>query len=455
MSAVLEPLKKVKCTYSDCYASFDTEKEMKRHKKYAEQHNYCVKCDKDFDCFDALCDHKAYRPDKHDKACRVCGEEFKSVSGLRRHIELAHKVDQKLPCVGCGQQFHRASLLIEHLEFGYCSEVSAVEFQGHIVHKYLITKLLDDPSAYQRFLQKVSKYDAAVDVDEEGGIDLMSHAEEDYEARELDFEAIKPEESLDMPEAPQEYPSLPSQGRKLGDNIADVISQLGDTTLAEEQSSTKKPWENGKASKTLFPKAKPTPPPSEWSLAHHDQQQEQERGINILYTRFWDPTSNDWNPERFLNPLTNEFYCPFVCEQHYSIPADLNRHILKDHRIATIKCPCCHKEYKSATALVAHCESRGAKCQINKADDFNKFLDRLTGGFLSVEEKIRPDHLKNPSVPIQNPESGRVDIYTPPTATYLQYEASMPAAWKASDARKEALNSGPGVHTIKSSAWTK
>jgi hypothetical protein len=24
----------------------------------------------------------------HNKACRVCGDEFKSVSGMRRHIEL-------------------------------------------------------------------------------------------------------------------------------------------------------------------------------------------------------------------------------------------------------------------------------------------------------------------------------------------------------------------------------
>lgn len=79
---------RVKCTFDNCDLYFGTEKAMKSHKKHDDNHDYCHKCDQDFDSFDDLAHHKIYRPDMYDKACRVCGQEFKSDSGLKRHIEL-------------------------------------------------------------------------------------------------------------------------------------------------------------------------------------------------------------------------------------------------------------------------------------------------------------------------------------------------------------------------------
>lgn len=79
---------RVECTYKDCDLHFESEKAMKRHKKHDDDHDYCDKCDEDFDTYDGLAHHKILRPDNHDKACRVCGQEFKSESGLKRHIEL-------------------------------------------------------------------------------------------------------------------------------------------------------------------------------------------------------------------------------------------------------------------------------------------------------------------------------------------------------------------------------
>lgn len=79
---------------------------------------------------------------------------------------------------------------------------------------------------------------------------------------------------------------------------------------------------------------------------------------------------------------------------------------------------------------MAHCESRGAKCQINRAEDFNIFLDRISGGFLAVEEKIRPDHLNNTAVFITDPDSGRMEKYSAPVASYLQYTITTPPDWK-------------------------
>lgn len=88
MPAPLELIKAFECTYKDCDLSFDTEKKMRKHKKVSEEHDYCAACDMDFDSYDDLAQHKIFRPDKHNLACRICGEEFKCKSGLKRHIEL-------------------------------------------------------------------------------------------------------------------------------------------------------------------------------------------------------------------------------------------------------------------------------------------------------------------------------------------------------------------------------
>lgn len=87
MPKVVDP-NRVRCTYADCDLHFASEKDMKRHKKHDDDHDYCHKCDEDFDSYDDLAQHKIFRPDMHNKACRVCGQEFKSESGLKRHIEL-------------------------------------------------------------------------------------------------------------------------------------------------------------------------------------------------------------------------------------------------------------------------------------------------------------------------------------------------------------------------------
>lgn len=203
------------------------------------------------------------------------------------------------------------------------------------MHKHLVTKLLEGGAAYDRFMQKISKFDAAQDYEEEGGvgIDMPLDQDDDDEARDVEFAAIKPETA---PEEPVPYtgpyPPLPSQSQarsvsgasdlsatmrkmSLGGNSesATAVGSRDGTSRTPTSSRQLNPW-GGKAAKQLFPEAKPTPPPSEFSISYHDEQMEHEHGINIMNTRFWDPLSRDWNPERFYDTVVCKYYCPFICE---------------------------------------------------------------------------------------------------------------------------------------------
>jgi len=259
--------------------------------------------------------------------------------------------------------FRTANQFIEHLEFGHCDVISASQFQGHIVHKHLITELLKGGEAYARFQQKTSKFEAAVDCEEEGGVNLEDTMFEDEGIEEVQFKAIKPDTPPDTPLSPAAlgpYPPLPSQiSSASSSHSSDLASTLGGLSLSGESetstvvnspisspvaatfpaaslhrasvdqtsttqgsttaSSSRQPkvWGSrvGKTtSDVLFPGAKPTPVPSEFSIEAHDNRMEQEHGLNIMRSRFWDPLSNDFNPERFYDSVMSKYYCPFVCE---------------------------------------------------------------------------------------------------------------------------------------------
>lgn len=251
------------------------------------------------------------------------------------NLSQSHKIDQKLPCIGCGERFHRSSLLIHHLEFGQCPNITAVEFQGHIVHKYLVAELLKGGANFQRLMAKIARFDAAVDEEDQGGISLLDAM--DDQASNIDYDAIKPEvsqTSMKSPRAVDPYPPLPSKaGGKTGDDTDSKLasqfkgvslrggpeSVAASSTIDGRSASTvraSQAWNSGRSASTLFPKTKATPASSEsrWSVEQHDRQMEKTEGINILKTRFWDPASRDWNPERFYDTVLQKYYCPFICE---------------------------------------------------------------------------------------------------------------------------------------------
>jgi hypothetical protein len=211
-----------------------------------------------------------------------------------------------------------------------------MQFQGHIVHKYLITELLKGGHNMHRFQEKVSRYGTADDDQDEGGVNIIDNDD----GQLVEYAAIQPEipESANNRQLSAEgpYPALPSQrhtpradselasqlsGVTLHENKASSVaapSTVGTaSTVAAASSSTTRPskaWDHVNLSKSLFPNAKRNPAPSEWSVENHDRQRKQEHGVNIMTTRFWDPLSHDFNADRFYDSVLSKYYCPFICE---------------------------------------------------------------------------------------------------------------------------------------------
>jgi len=98
--------------------------------------------------------------------------------------------------------------------------------------------------------------------------------------------------------------------------------------LVLDRPSPKNPWENANTSKALFPEAHAKAALEKgWTVPLREEDQIDERhGLNIFKTRFWDPTSVDYDPERFYEPGIGEYYCPFICEYVPSISKKIGRH---------------------------------------------------------------------------------------------------------------------------------
>lgn len=101
MTVQLDPIRAVPCTIPGCSHSFNTEKEMKRHKRDEPTHFYCKKCDVDCEDWMALVEHKVqkmaefierrpeHRPPGNIKhiTCEFCGDDFDSLGGRLLHRE--------------------------------------------------------------------------------------------------------------------------------------------------------------------------------------------------------------------------------------------------------------------------------------------------------------------------------------------------------------------------------
>ncbi|KAF2424896.1 hypothetical protein EJ08DRAFT_681732 [Tothia fuscella] len=382
----------------------------------------------------------------HDYGCKFCGEKFKTPEGRQSHYNAHHPIDQNVKCPGCPEVFPRASGLIFHFEKNLCSKISAARFHGYLQHKEIITRLLEDPTAMQAMaLKDCTPYiDAARDDDKGGGaaLNLMDKGEDDddeitwldsYEPLAPDQAPVAPMMSIDQ----QTYPTLAaavakrnaSGGVSLSEEMQALNIKNGGAVKPQQAKIEANPWPlpadykpgdplptkppvwGGSSSKELFKEAKATPMTTDWEkrLKEHS---EKDHKSNILHHQFWNPTHEDYDAERFYDPMLEKYKCPFPgCDAAFLTPNDNNCHIAEEHAVKAVRCPSCFKMFKTYTGLISHCESLGSKCRLTHSSKFNQAIDLFSGGFLAVNVVDRPD--------ISHKEDGY-------KARYMKYEATVP-----------------------------
>ncbi|CAK3795614.1 hypothetical protein CB0940_02692 [Lecanosticta acicola] len=443
------------CTYPECPHRFETLKGMQRHKKYYADHYYCKRCDVDCDSWEELTAHKVDNmapyvegkiqptPDNMPDhiVCEFCGEDFKSFGGRKIHRERMHEADQNVGCPGCGQTFIRAANMIEHIEEDHCSVIRRIDFIRSIHRKCIIKQIMKDPHIFRANLElnemSHAQYESVLD---HSGYEHKGHQEgrdmllDQYDdEQEGGHKALQPEVDLidmkDPYEVKQDWPGLPKQqeSNMSQPSLSNAMSKMslksasasGSSKLyhrdsaAEDghnssQSSNKiAAWGGKSTSKALFPNAKPTPPqPGDYDaiLQHHAQQAAANDATNALKVDFWDPQAEGYSAHRFYNALIQKYCCPFPdCTEttsrmpaEYDTHTDLEHHIVLAHTMRVLNCVNCSKRFRSVAGLVAHAEST-KKCGIAQSKDFNRFLDDMTGGFLTSHEKHVPKIVRPPT----------------------------------------------------------
>jgi hypothetical protein len=164
------------------------------------------------------------------------------------------------------------------------------------------------------------------------------------------------------------------------------------TTTAADVREYRTAWDTGNTSQVLFKDAKPTPMPGDWQGILKHREEEQANDKNILNSRFWDPTSKEFDSSLFYDHVIFKYSCPFKdCLSAYDHKSDLEGHLRYTHLKPNYRCPLCLKIFKTSHALISHSES-GGKCRIKDSPHYDKLLDEISGGFL------RAEHLKQPKV---------------------------------------------------------
>lgn len=55
------------------------------------------------------------------------------------------------------------------------------------------------------------------------------------------------------------------------------------------------------------------------------------------------------------------------------------------HTVQRVQCPMCSRNFRTIEALVQHCESQSVRCHLRDSEEYEQFLDTLTGGLVGIE----------------------------------------------------------------------
>ncbi|KAF7118122.1 hypothetical protein CNMCM5793_007515 [Aspergillus hiratsukae] len=355
---------KVLCTFLNCPRRFNTVEEMKKHKSSAPEHEYCTRCDEDFENEERHMIHKI-KSNKHI-VCPICGVDFKSEGGRDIHIHQMHRAKQTLTCYGCKAIFHNASGLMKHIEDDECPEITKRRLLQERSKKIMIKQALT--GGVGSALPIIPRPGDADDVD--GGVKVNMNPLE-YDNREA---MANPPKSGDGGAAlsQKHWPELKTAAKaRAADNPtpADLMAFF-DLAIADKAGEGE--W---KGKGRLI------------TIAESEKENDESENLFAVGTpdagkvlRF---LQNNWDPTTFFDSYSGEYVCP--CKKRFKTMKQFEEHMLmKSQGARGIECPKCHRRFKTAAALVAHCEAPSRRCNINTHSQFGTIIDDVSSGVIQA-----------------------------------------------------------------------
>ena len=197
----------------------------------------------------------------------------------------------------------------------------------------------------------------------------------------------------------ESYPSMRSNALVPSSRTSSKITGTDDdaesVSTAQAEAVLRRPaaWTTTNTSRALFGDMKSEPQPEMIKSILKKNHEESNKAPNLLWNaRWWDPESEDYNPEIFFHSVYEDYHCPFKeCEEMvpFAHSHDIDGHLLEAHAKTQFRCPGCLKLFKRASGMVSHMEST-SKCPIRKSKDFKSVLDEITGGFIKAKRLPQP-----------------------------------------------------------------
>ncbi|RFU30768.1 hypothetical protein B7463_g5589, partial [Scytalidium lignicola] len=416
---------------------------------------YCKICDASFDSWEAFHAHKLQS--RYHICCSVCGQDFNTPGGLKRHRDLMHSHEQNLKCRLCNKSFIRLGGFICHIEQNQCvglnfSTIKKSKAQreneqglGDNLLSPTREKVAVNPPNNQRIraqqtsslefgaLETISTKSSdkrpaqVIDSEDLMSFDTVSHQlnatwdQGVFNSTTRGLKSSAPAENgsqvaniMDEPITYDVEKALIAVDTATND-LAGPISSLRNNTIAKVNQ------------KPLFPDTPPaetisTTLAKALTLTPAEKSSAQE----------YNPDAPGFNAYQYYNRFSEKFKCPHPgCPKVLATKSAFIQHLRSAaHMNEKLRCPNCLDYFASSTALTQHCESQGVRCRIREAGNYNSTVDEITIGM----GKVAGLHVDNTVKYAVNDEA-------------FKPKAINEANKAANDAREAEFNSYWKIHT--------
>nr|KMM72107.1 hypothetical protein CPAG_08406 [Coccidioides posadasii RMSCC 3488] len=365
--------RRIFCTFKGCYRYFPTERELIKHKKHTPEHDYCARCDEDFEDEESFFIHKL--DSNRHIACPICGDEFKSEGGRDAHLRQIHPTDQALECVGCHTKFSRAHALMMHIEDDRCPGITKDQYKAQRAQKLATRVALEGKAGDSKGLSGAGRGAAAGSTIEsvDGGVEITMDPSEfpPLGKGKAKVEALP---HLAVGEGPDAFDDMvsevsgvarsikhwPMSFQQKNDSLKDLMA-FSDIESTEKGQTEPASSEVGGIEEDWGDR-----PPE---LVESEKKMPQHFVI--------------WDTKRYYNSVLGAYICP--CDKVFKTGDELSKHLDSGiHDGGVVYCAGCLRPFNSTPALIAHIESVTSRCNIRHSGNLAQVVDEASGGVIET-----------------------------------------------------------------------